>query len=868
MNKAFEPGRDKPSPEPTRSPYPHGHSTDGSAPLRTDEARTPDVDGPPQRALVSGARSGMSSRSSFPAVAGYELLSELGRGTMGVVYKARQTALNRLVALKMIVAGGHATEEQRARFENEARAVAALQHPNIVQIHELGTSDGLPFLSLEFVDGMPLDARIDGMPQPPQAALALIEVLGRAIQVAHAHGIIHRDLKPANVLLAGDGTPKITDFGLAKDLESKSSQTRSGSQIGTPSYMAPEQAMCESYGHLVDVYALGAILYEMLVGRPPFLGASPYETTMLVVNQDPVRPSLLVSQVPADAETICLKCLQKDPSRRYAEAAALAEDCRRFLAGEPILSRPISPAERLWRWCRRNPRTSALAAAIVGLLAVVAVGSTAAAIRISKARNDAVEANRAADAAKSAAIDNALLADNRTGLALASYQTLVEAVRSLEETPGTTTLKRKLLEESLNGVNSLAENMGDSSSTETTALATHMLLGNLYSSLGKTTEAMDQYLTAQTIAWNRARDNPHNDAAQGNLAAVLSKLGTMRHELEHDMVACIDCYRQSLDIWRKLQAGPPGTEGPVEPEKIEANLAEGATNLGVILLNQGLIKESAPLIREGINARQKLLDRFPEEVALRSAQAVSYQGLGEACYLTGESQEAIRYFELSLSINEDLHAANRDDAMTQIALAEVLGNFGDLHLRMGKIGNARRDLKRSLALHRDVLALDGNDVDQARSVAYDLHRLGTVESMAGDEEESARRFDEARRMREEIVAIDPKNSERQIELMLTRSRCGDVEGALSIAASIRDSVQASTTDLLLALARCYAQCAVKLRPTDPAAADTQANDAVEAVRDAVAAGYRDRVTLTIDPDLLPLQSLPAYREIVAGIAAP
>ena len=868
MNKAFEPGRDRPSPEPPRLPYPHGHSTDGSAPLRTDEALTPDVDGLPPRALVSGAWSGMSSRSSFPTVAGYELLSELGRGTMGVVYKARQTALQRLVALKMIVAGGHATEEQRARFENEARAVAALQHPNIVQIHELGTSDGLPFLSLEFVDGMPLDARIDGMPQPPQAAVALIEVLARAIQVAHAHGIIHRDLKPANVLVAGDGTPKITDFGLAKDLESTSSQTRSGSQIGTPSYMAPEQAMSESYGHLVDVYALGAILYEMLVGRPPFLGASPYETTMLVVNEEPVRPSLLVSQVPADVETICLKCLQKDPDRRYADAAALAEDCRRFLAGEPILSRPISPAERLWRWCRRNPRTSALAAAVVGLLALVAVGSTAAAIRIAKARNDAVEANLVADAAKIAAIDNALLADKRTNLALASYQTLVEAVRSLEETPGTTTLKRKLLEESLNGVNSLAGNMGDSSSTETTALATHMLLGNLYSSLGKTTEALDQYLTAHTIAWNRARHMPHNDAAQGNLAAVLSMLGTMRHELEQDMVACIDCYRQSLDIWRKLQAGPPGTEGPVEPETIEANLAEGATNLGVMLLNQGLVKESTLLIQEGIDSRQKLLDRFPEEVALRSAQAVSYQAMGEACYLTGELQEAIRYYGLSLSTNEDLHAANRDDAATQIALAEVLGNFGDLHLRMGEIGNARSLFERSLALHRDVLALDGNDVDQARSVAYDLHRLGTVESMAGDEEESARRFDEARRMREEIVAIDPKNSERQIELMLTRSRCGDVEGALSIAASIRDSVQASTTDLLLALARCHAQCSVKLRPTDPAAADIQVNSAVEAVRDAVAAGYRDRVTLTIDPDMLPLQSLSAYREIVAGMAAP
>ena len=276
----------------------------------------------------------------------------------------------------------------------------------------------------------------------------------------------------------------------------------------------------------------------------------------------------------------------------------------------------------------------------------------------------------------------------------------------------------------------------------------------------------------------------------------------------------------------------------------------------------------APLIREGIDARQKLLDRFPEEAFLRSAQAVSYQAMGEACYLTGELQEAIKYYGLSLSTNEDLHAANRDDTATRIALAEVLGNFGDLHLRMGEIDNARRVWERSLALHRDVLALDDNDVDQARSVAYDLYRLGTVESMAGDEEEAARRFDEALRMREEIVAIDPKNSERKIELMLTRSRCGDVEGALSIAASIRGSAQAITTDVLLAHARCHTQCAVKLRPTDPAAADTQANHAVEAVRNAVAAGYRDRVTLTIDPDLLPLQSLPAYREIVGRIAAP
>lgn len=847
------------------TPPPQGDPV--SPPSRSQPGAADDAASPRRASADDESRRVGAAVRSFPVVAGYEILGELGRGTMGVVYKARRTALHRLVALKMIVAGGHATAEQRARFETEARAVATLQHPNIVQIHELGESDGLPFLSLEFVDGEPLDARIDGTPQPPAAAVTLIEVLARAIQVAHARGIIHRDLKPANVLVARDGTPKITDFGLAKDLESQSSQTRSGSQIGTPSYMAPEQAIAESYGPLVDVYALGAILYEMLVGRPPFLGASPYETTMLVVNEEPVRPSLLVAQVPRDVETICLKCLQKDPDRRYADAAALAEDCRRFLAGEPILSRPISPGERLWRWCRRNPRTAGLAAAVVGLLTLVAVGSTAAAVRIDKARKDAVEANRVAETAKIAAVNSAKLAEERATLALSSFQALIEGVRSLEETPGTAKLKETLLEEALEGVDSLARKMGDASSTETTALASRMLLGNLYRSAGKTSEAMDQYLMAHTIAWERAREKPSNDAAQGNLAAVLSMLGDMRHELEHDMAACVDCYRQAFGIWKKLAAGPPGKEGPVDPDTIAANLAEGATNLGAILLHLGSPQEAAPLILEAITVRRKLLDQYPDEAPLRKALAVSYQAMGEACYLSGRLQDSITYYGLSLATNEELHAADPDDVATRIGLAEVLGNFGDLRLRMGDVDDARRNLERSLALHRDVFALDVGNVDQARNVAYDLHRLGTVETIAGDAAKADAWFDEALRMREEIAAIDPRNSGRQIELMLTLARRGEVDRAMAICDSLRATTQTSTPDVLLDVARCAAQCSVHRRPTDPAAADALTDVALEAIRYAVEAGLRDKVTLSIDPDLLPLHSLTAYRAIIDGISA-
>lgn len=319
---------------------------------------------------ASDRPAGGSTGKSVPFLRGYEILGELGRGGMGVVYKARQTKLSRLVAVKMVLAGGHAGPEQLARFQTEAMAVASLQHPNIVQIYEVGESDGLPYFTLEFVDGGPLDKVLGGKPQIPEFAARLMETLAHAMDYAHKHGVLHRDLKPANVLLTAGGDPKITDFGLAKKLEGDSSQTKSGALMGTPSYMAPEQARGElkELTVLADVHSLGAMLYEMLTGRPPFLGATPVETIMQVINQEPVPPSRLIPKLPRDIETICLKCLQKEPHKRYASGEALAEDLRRFRAGEPIQARPVSAPERLWRWCRRNPRMAGLSAAVLVLL--------------------------------------------------------------------------------------------------------------------------------------------------------------------------------------------------------------------------------------------------------------------------------------------------------------------------------------------------------------------------------------------------------------------------------------------------------------------------------------------------------------------
>jgi serine/threonine-protein kinase len=275
---------------------------------------------------------------------------------MGVVYKARQTKLGRLVALKMVLAGGHAGEADRARFRTEAEAAARLQHPHVVQIYEVGEHQGCPYLALEYVEGGTLAARLRGAPLPARDAARLVRTLARAIQYAHERGIVHRDLKPANVLLTEEGAPKVADFGLAKKLDAQGLQTQSGAVLGSPAYMAPEQAggHAHAIGPAADVYGLGATLYELLTGRPPFTAATPLDILLQVVEREPVPPRLLNPHVGRDLEAICLKCLEKDPRRRYASAADLAADLGRFLGGESVSVRSVNVLDRLARTLERS----------------------------------------------------------------------------------------------------------------------------------------------------------------------------------------------------------------------------------------------------------------------------------------------------------------------------------------------------------------------------------------------------------------------------------------------------------------------------------------------------------------------------------
>jgi WD40 repeat protein len=310
-------------------------------------------------------------------VPGHQIMGVLGRGGGGIVYLAREVSLDRLVALKMLALHAQFQPDALERFSREARAVAGLKHPHIVEIHNFGTVAGHPYFSLEYVAGGTLAARINGKPLPAREAAALIETLARAIHFAHQQNVIHRDLKPGNVLLTTDGVPKITDFGLARRLD-ETAQTADNAVLGTPSYMAPEQASGKTReaGPPADVYSLGAILYEMLTGRPPFLAATALETVQRVLADEPLPPRRLQPGTPLDLQTICLKCLDKEPDRRYASALALAEDCAAFLAGRTIKARPVSTLEKVRKWVRRQPLLAGLIALVV-VLAVVGVGGIA-----------------------------------------------------------------------------------------------------------------------------------------------------------------------------------------------------------------------------------------------------------------------------------------------------------------------------------------------------------------------------------------------------------------------------------------------------------------------------------------------------------
>jgi eukaryotic-like serine/threonine-protein kinase len=355
----------------------------GALTLHREEAEAPDNPPAPEPASPNATADPVSTRFGD-----YELLEEIARGGMGVVYKARQTRLNRIVAIKMILAGPWATRDFVRRFRVEAGAAAALQHPNIVAIHDVGVHDGRHFFSMDYIEGRSLTELVGTRPLPALRAARCVKIIAEAIHYAHEQGVLHRDLKPSNVLMDENDQPHVTDFGLAKRLDGNSSLTVTGHLLGSPNFMPPEQALGHrgKAGRQSDVYGLGAILYFLLTARPPFLAESLEETVARVLDDEPVSPRLLNPGVPRDLETICMKCLEKEPARRYRTALDVADELERFCGNESILGRPVTRPERVWRWCLRKPALAAALASVAVLLGIVALGSPIAAYRLDRAR--------------------------------------------------------------------------------------------------------------------------------------------------------------------------------------------------------------------------------------------------------------------------------------------------------------------------------------------------------------------------------------------------------------------------------------------------------------------------------------------------
>jgi len=546
---------------PTKYHLGKGQQDDGTVPENLPEAPPPLVsqDQFPTRVDWHGE----TTPSAGSTIPGYQILGELGRGGMGVVYKARQENLNRTVALKMILAGSHAGPSAMARFLKEAETIASLKHPNVVQVYEFGSLGGMPFFSLEYLEGGNLAARIKGEPQDPLQAARLVQTLAGAMQAAHDKGIIHRDLKPANVLLAGDGTPKITDFGLAKQADS--AMTATGDVMGTPSYMAPEQAQgkIKEAGPAADVYALGAILYDMLTGRPPFKGTSTWDTLQMVTGGEVVPPSKLQLKVPRDLETICLKCLQKDAAKRYGSAQALAEDLRRFLEGEPILARPVGRAERLWRWCRRKPLVAGLAASLVLVLIGSFIGVTFLWLQAEEQREqsdkNAAEAQRQEKIAgekSRLAIAEAEKANVAANKALRTVQVLVETFQAPDPLglggipalrPAGRGEKLTALQILKGGAQKVLKDLNGEPDTQAKLLDA---IGNVLCTLGQTDEARPLLQKALEIR-RRLLPSDHPD-----LADTLHNLGWLNHQTG-DYQSADRYYQEALTIRRQHAKDAP-----------------------------------------------------------------------------------------------------------------------------------------------------------------------------------------------------------------------------------------------------------------------------------------------------------------------
>ncbi len=803
----------------------------------------------------------------WPPVAGYRILGELGRGGMGVVYKARQRGLNRLVALKMILAGAHASPHQLARFHVEAEAVATLQHPNIVQIYDVGEQDGLPFFSLEFVDGGPLDRKLGGKPLPPREAALLCASLARAMHFAHEHGILHRDLKPANVLMTADGIAKITDFGLAKRLEEDdSSQTKSGTILGTPSYMSPEQALgnIRDLSPRSDLYSLGAMLYEFITGKPPFLGPTPMDTVMKVTREEVVAPSRLQPGVPLDLETICVKCLQKEADNRYASCFELADELNRFIIGEPILARPVGSIERTVRWCKRNPKWAVMWGTIAALLLVVASGSLYAAISIKAQKERADENARIAKISEERAKKNEEKAKAFGNSASKAYATLIGKVQEkLKDKPAFQDLKQQILEPAIEGLQALIARMDDDKdpSNLRNLADAHRKMGDLYRELGQIDQAYKQLQETHDIRENIARVSPKDDFARFDVAKSWRNLGDMDLHAKGDAARAREKYKRGLTIATDLVEHPRSGEPPLmERKRVVADLYYALGDIA-----DGPV-EAREYYTQALTRREEWRKAEPEDVLPIMRVGDCYHDLAKAAFHSRDLAAARAYFDQCLKLREKTLERQPENFLAKILLAFEHERLGDFQVRTGNPEEGKKSLLNAQARYQALLDADPKNEEIKKHLSRATYILGTAYLRLQNQDLAAQTYAQALQMRRAVAEKDPANLPKQKDYMVNLARCGESQAAAQKAEEIRKQ-SSKDVDTLLNLMRCYALCTMAVSGPDarkiPAVEETKlreeyAASAASCFEQAVANGFRNVVDIETDPDVDVIRTNPAF----------
>ncbi|MFN6128846.1 MAG: protein kinase domain-containing protein [Planctomycetota bacterium] len=793
-----------PDPNATLAPAPYGDATVLYEPApATDEFATM-----PAASTTTSRAIAREPSAIYPVIPGFEILSELGRGGMGIVFRARQISANRIVALKIVrndqldMLPPKARADALGRFTTEAHAAASLQHDNLVSVYEVGevpskTPGGTPlhYYAMRFVQGDSLFDLVRDGPLENRRAAAYIQKVASALQAAHDQGILHRDMKPHNVMIEkGSDRPLVTDFGLAKIVDSGNTMTYAGQVMGTPSYMSPEQAVdAGNVTPAADQYSIGATLYHILTGRPPFVASSVPDTIRQILDKQPVSLRELNSSVHRDLETICLKSIQKDPVRRYANCKDLADDLQRYLDGVPIVARPVGRAERLWRWCRRNPGT----AAMIGSVAILAL-STMAAIVIGYRNTSAALA----------------VSESRLEKALQVVDELFTRVSEDEllNEPGMQPLRRELLEKALKHYQYFLSESGGSSKLADEVASAHyrvgmiqQLTGNLESAESELKLALDQQqslmspgpdranrLKALSDTFNalgslfntqhRPKDSVAMFEASWNTRRQLAELVT--DDLEYQRLACnslmnlgvakiaLGNHKDGLIDIRKAQDSRIALlEREPDQSKLRRDLARGWYSLGKFSFEQGDVEAAVGPFEQSVDEFRRLLDQDARSLSYRFDGSLALRMLGSVYSELGNEALATEIYEEAARLARKLNESNPDVLPYKTQLAVLSMSLGTNYEQSEQWDKADEAWTQALRLERELLASSAEDPDIQADFATCLTALGDLALRRGDSPNAKEYLQEALPILRTLNERNPSNTMfeehmRRVELQL------------------------------------------------------------------------------------------------------